>query len=163
MRKYRGIPVNGVKEIRPDNSVGPIHFVYGWYAEVCDTHYIIPKDSCFGDASYGGSPSEEFFEVIPETVGQYTGLEDKNGEEKKDVYANDKIIITDGDFEAIGIVKMNDKTGQWVWMATEVEASAPTVYKGREIPLWEVLDKQHRWNGCLISHIHQNPELLENK
>jgi len=153
MRQYRGI-VKGVDTPKK-------RWAYGWYFEIEGKHFILPDDAYWGRYANGGVFG--FIEVIPETVGQSTGLKDKNGEEKKDVYANDKIIITDGDFEAIGIVKMNDKTGQWVWMATEVEASAPTVYKGREIPLWEVLDKQHRWNGCLISHIHQNPELLENK
>lgn len=96
-----------------------------------------------------------------DSLMQYTGLKDKNGVDEKDVYAGDKIIVTDGDGEAIGAVTMNDKTGQWVWVATEVESLALTVFVGREIPLYRVLDEQTRWNGCLIGNIHETPELLK--
>lgn len=96
-------------------------------------------------------------EIFP--IMQSTGFKDKN----IDVYADDKIIITDGNFEAIGVVKMNDEEGQWIWVATEVEPSSLTIYEGREIPLWAVFDKQRRWKGCLVGNIHQHPNLLENK
>ncbi len=51
-------------------------------------------------------------EVIPETVGQYTGLHDKNG--KKEIYEGD--IITNGDKNIKYIVEWHDtglKARQW--------------------------------------------------
>jgi uncharacterized phage protein (TIGR01671 family) len=47
-------------------------WVYGYYVNTHDRHRIIYED-------YEGFYCEE--EVDPETIGQYTGLKDKNGTE----------------------------------------------------------------------------------
>ena len=51
-------------------------WVYGWYFQYQDKHFILPLEA---------KDSKHFYlwdyavEVIPETVGRYTGLKDKNG------------------------------------------------------------------------------------
>lgn len=99
------------------------------------------------------------FEVIPETVGQYTGLTDKNG---KKVFEDDVLkiaMVTDG----IGTyfhppldypVKVVVKWGLCSW-------------------LWETIcnDKYYitfpdawcHYECEMIGNIHDNPELLEGK
>lgn len=149
MKEFRGK--------RLDNG----EWVYGYCIENSKYSFIVPKEwldddkrtSIYDLLNPPASIDVCCWEVIPSSVGRSTGLLDKNGKKKKDVYAGDKIIVTDGDYEAIGVVEMNGKTGQWVWKATELETCL-TVYIGKEIPLWEVLDKQNRWKGCLIGTIH---------
>ena len=56
---------------RADNG----QWVYGFYAqELQGRHYILADEGDFYDG-----PMLTMVEVIPETVGQYTGLKDRNG------------------------------------------------------------------------------------
>ena len=82
MRQYRG------------KRIGTDEYVYGWYAEVDDTCLI--------------SDSEDHHWVVdPETVGQNTGLKDKNG---KEGYQNDKVLMGKTDEF---IIDWDDYNGKW--------------------------------------------------
>ena len=52
-------------------------WVYGYYACIGKHHYILT-----GKLNLIGAVNFEHYLVIPETVGQYTGLKDKNGKKK---------------------------------------------------------------------------------
>ena len=79
-------------------------------------------------------------EVIPETVGQYTGLEDSNG---KKIFEGD--IVKEGCNGLIGVVVWCNSLG------TYRLANFGEDYAIKEAPFeWEI-----------ISNIHDNPELLE--
>jgi len=120
---------------RVDNGV----WVYGFYfKEAIENEDKQGFDYLsFIKAEYGDHYKN--YEVIPETVGQYTGLKDASGFE---IYEGD-ILQGDGVFEVI----FHDSA--W-W-------------------LFSVLDKTEQWSFAecnipkcqIIGNIHETPELLE--
>ncbi|HEL6897807.1 TPA: hypothetical protein UPP88_002281 [Listeria monocytogenes] len=76
--------------------------------------------------------------VDPETVGQYTGLKDKNG---KKIFEGD--ICWEEHNECYGVVKFEEGKFLYVWENIAED-------------LWEVADSIE-----IYGNIHENPELLE--
>lgn len=85
--------------------------------------------------------------VIPETVGQFTGLLDKNG---KKIFEGDvvkRIFVDDGLEEVTQILEVY--WGRWCWMRKKVNGI------GFSFDSIEARDSE------VIGNIHDNPELLE--
>lgn len=94
---------------------------YGYYVYVNDKHYIFKE--------------HVWWEVIPETAGQYTGLKDRNG---KEAYEKDRVRGTiDGELH------------EWAIEWEETDA-----YCGWSIGLDNIPFE-------IIDNVHQNPELIE--
>lgn len=119
---------------RVDFEHGEVVFgdwVYGYYYDnACpsllingkhiNAEYILVKDS-YGDVPcLGNLGSPTFFQVLPETVGQYVGIKDKHG---KKVYVGDIIKVYCFNNEYVGKVVFNEKTcGFEFWYNTVVGA-----------------------------------------
>ena len=111
--------------------------------ELKHTHFIF-KDE-FMDWGIGGLVQ---YEVIPETVGQYTGLTDKNG---KKIFEGDIVKVQD---DVYGSPFCDGITGQVVYDETAFF-----------IKPHNHMESQWLFNECavyeIIGNIHDNPELLK--
>lgn len=130
MRPYRGKTKDG-------------KWVKGWYfhCSTSDTHNIhILDDSTWPIVT----------EVIPETVGQSTGLKDKKGT-GNEVFEGDKITRGDGMIYAVISRKLK---GQW-WLRDYVDG----MLRGWSVPLMQAAEEYI----VVIGTIHDNPEIVNNK
>ena len=120
-RKYRGKRVDNGK------------WVYGWYIQqklggTCYRHFIFTNYDA-------GNFKDGFIEVIPETVGQSTGLKDKKGVE-----------IYEGDIDKSG--------GVVIWNQDDA-----SFYMDHPSEMHPLLDTE-KWFE-VVGNRHQNPELQE--
>lgn len=102
MKKYRGK--------RVDNG----EWAYGYYvANKLEDHADILVD--FFDTTDDGLPycHQEFFKVIPSTVGQCTGMKDKKRTcrypKGQEIYYDDRVEHADSQSTRIGVVKYDEE------------------------------------------------------
>lgn len=97
------------------------------------------------------------YEIDPETVGQYTGLTDRNG---KKIFEGDIVKLTDdyNDFEWKAVVVFGNPVGAycWGWNFLPIDG-----YKGTtDILMWVEMEATGAY--CeIIGNIHDNPELMK--
>ncbi len=116
-------------------------WVFGYYVLTHDSHRIIYED-------YEGFYCEE--EVIPESVGQYTGIKDKKHREiyEGDIVEQELLGNVSLDFGSfIGVVKFIDGT----YMIENAEGTFGVELFSETNP------------NEAIGNIYENPELLEEK
>ena len=115
-------------------------WVYGYYVHIgpvsCQRTYIIPE---YASALYVN-------EVYPSTVGQYTGLNDKNG---KRIFEGDIAKVLQG----------KDKDIAYVGFENGAFMLYPKTGNIYERTLWEYW--YNDWDVEVIGNITDNPELLE--
>ena len=142
-------------------------WIYGHYVHQYGANMIYLPDGT--DREYGF----DCYHIIPETVGQYTGLTDKNG---KKIFEGDILEVDVQEYE-------ETPKEEWYFCPKKV-------YTGRKIKaLWSVEYKEHRCRGngfyvygkdrrfnttltqstifnsnpVVIGNIHDNPELMKGK
>ena len=120
-------------------------FIYGSLVVLQDKYYICTNAQVMVN-SFISNTTATMIEVIPETVGQYTGFTDKNG---KKIFEGDIVKICLSGKPAFGVVEYM-KTGicAFVSMSRSIESNY-------------VLDKSENFE--IIGNIYDNPELLKNE
>ena len=112
-------------------------WVEGYYVKGVTRHGIVKSFACH--PRYG---------VIPETVGEFTGLTDKNG---KKIFEGDICQIKGISYidETPFVVEWNSEYSCWVWR--ELSFSSPS----------DTITPEIAKTAKVIGNIHDNPELLE--
>ena len=118
-------------------------WAYGYYCCIADKHYIIERDVELADVD---SPCPEhgingFAEVDPETVGEFTGLKDKNGRE---IWEDDVIKVQFGEQEMTYTCAWYGEVGAWVFRGNGEWLMYEDVFETSEV----------------IGNLHENPEVL---
>ena len=104
-------------------------------------------------AIYTGTDEGRFilFEVIPDTVGQFTGLCDKNGNK---IFEGDIVRFYDKDFTSSGIATVDFESGKW-------KINGHYTTKLSSIVWLDLYRTGFEYE--VIGNIYDNPELLEEK
>ena len=104
----------------------------------------------FPTGVYAYNIFEFLVEVIPETVGQYTGLKDKDGTK---IYEGDVVQISGHPFQR------NKQSWGGINIDGNYEVSWNEHAVGFSIGTWKFIEV---YKYCeVIGNIHENPELLE--
>lgn len=138
---------------------------------------LLGIDWCDKPSTYSiapNTPVSVFYSVIPETVGQYTGLTDKNGVR---IFEGDIVKIVD--FQMGCVVYECGAFGiavkpyiDWNYLDSEIAEitgcnNSPDFCRNDNfISLWELMwNYNQEENSCdvvqVIGNIHDNPELLQ--
>lgn len=96
-----------------------------------------------------GFDNYQEYEVATDTIGQYTGLTDKNG---KKIFEGDILAFSD----RLVYVHWHDYCGCWDCSYIKAIEGKPTLHEDRSPNKW-------RYNAEVIGNIHDNKELLEVK
>ena len=103
------------------------------------------------------TPVSSAVPVLPETVGQYTGLTDRNG---KRIFEGDIVRLTDehNEIEWTAVVVFGNPNGEYNW---GWQLKAIGEFDGnKDILLW--VDMEESGAYCeVIGNIYDNPELME--
>ena len=127
--KFRGKTIEG-------------EWVYGYY--LVDEQHEKPRHCIWTRENVGDFIANDMIPVDPETVGQYTGLKDKNG---RKIYKGD-IVFADCCKKYLEVIWNDIGCGGW-WFAEKIDGDMYCVGK-IDLDWLEVK-----------GNIHDNPELLE--
>ena len=129
-----------------------------YYGDAFEAHYIISSSDELEDNMM------IYDQVIPETVGQYTGLTDKNG---KKIFEGDILSVTVREtIKECGVRKFTGNKIKTVWSVEYAERRSQgngfyVFGKDRRFSLGLTKSVIYNANPEVIGNIHDNPELGE--
>ena len=115
---------------------------------------IAPTDnySCWDDLNEDG---EGIYDVNPATVGQFTGLIDKNG---KEIYEGDVVNVPN--FIQLWDEQSDDLTGEIKYLDGAFHINSEEPHFG-EVPLLGIYTNEKTTSDIeVIGNVHDNPELI---
>lgn len=115
-------------------------WLYGFYLQNRGAHFVCPDE--FADGK-----SWDDYEIDPDTLGQFTGLQDKNG---TDIFEGD-IIRWDKDQKLYVVVFRNGM------FYASVEECNPHIYGG--FPLWCLCEEEQ--HCAIVGNTLDNKNLLK--
>lgn len=124
-------------------------WVEGYVVKGRCTYILTAENIHYMSVSVMGHASVDVLPVIPATVGQYTGLKDRNGER---IFEGDIVDCWSEGVNAKGTVQQR-KDGMWI------------IYPAwQKIIMWSLCPDEHcNTTVEVIGNIHDNPELMEVK
>lgn len=147
------------KAKRKDNG----EWVEGYYVFCRKRHYILSSSTVGYDERY-----DEWIEIDPDTICQYTGLADKNGKKiwEKDILIghgneNDLVRVVFGEFNVIDIktLEVVDRVIGWHTEVIETDALSKCEPFCLPMPLTDFYIERSEFE--VFGNVFDNPELLE--
>ncbi|WP_436705961.1 YopX family protein [Lactiplantibacillus plantarum] len=149
MIKFRGIPLRDADDIYEIADYDGT-FVYGYYIKNGDGAMIVGDQT---EELDDVGLSRWFEDVVPETVGQFTGLKDVNG---KEIYIGDIVKVWSDMSELTMVPVINE-------IVSEDLFGRPGVFLKPAGPHLIEPCLHDSWNNQfeVIGNVHENPELLK--
>ena len=106
-------------------------WIEGYYVFLNDTHYILEA----GSEDWGDNG--EWFQVAPKSVGQYSGLKDKNGKKifKGDIilYRENNVGVIDFADGAFGVRFSDGTSAMFLCFAADYSVVIGNIYDDKEL------------------------------
>ena len=127
-------------------------WVYGFYGEYFDGKRNVPCVSVVDTHVITGALC---YEVIPETVGQYTGLKDKNG---RQIFEGDIIVYGDANY----VVCFDSASFGFMWQEYQGEkAFSYVIYFDNYENGLDIDEETNQIDIEVAGNIHDNPDLVD--